>query len=77
MIDTKVEEFLANTAISVGLPEAIKRGEAVVEGSYSIDKNGSINFHQKNFVFKDKNGELRIGKFADSEELLDFAAALK
>lgn len=77
MIDTKTEKFLANIAISAGLPEAIKRGETVVEGSYSIDKNGSIAFKQKNFVFKDKDGNLRTGKFADSEELLDFAAALK
>ena len=77
MIDTKVEHFLANIAIEAGLPEAMKKGEVVVEGNYSIDHNGNLNFHQKNFVFTDKNGVLRVGKFADSEELLDFVAALK
>lgn len=72
MIDTQLEEFTAAEAVSIGLIEAIKRGEAKVSGTYELLPEGGIKFDQNNFLFKDKWGELRVGSFKDADELQSF-----
>ena len=77
MIDTETELFTAVEAVEVGLPEAIYRGETKIEGSYELGKDLELRYKQRNFVFTDKFGGLRTGKFKDSEELLNFFAELE
>ena len=79
MIDTKVETFTAAEAFFAELDKAIERGETVITGTYRVDA-GNIsdsNFKQSNFTFKDARGNLRVGKFADDNELIEFLALLK
>lgn len=79
MIDTKVETFTAADAFYAGLDKAIERGETVITGSYRVDISNisGENFKQSNFTFKDTRGNLRVGKFADDNELIEFLALLK
>lgn len=78
MIDLQVELFTAQAAVEAGLIDAIKRGETKITGSYEFTRDGFLNFEQRNFVFKDKFGNLRCGKFTetfhDIAELHLFAA---
>lgn len=66
MIDLQVELFTAQTAVDAGLIEAIKRGEAKINGSYELTSDGFLQYEQNNFLFKDKFGNLRAGKFIDT-----------
>lgn len=72
MIDVQLEEMTAAEAIDAGLVEAIERGEAKVSGKYELTQDGEIEFEQNNFMFKDKNNVLRVGKFKDDVELVNF-----
>lgn len=72
MIDTKFEKFTATSAIEAGLIEAVQRGDCVVNGSYRLSKDGYLELGQHNFVFTDKSGGLRVGRFADSYQLMNF-----
>ena len=72
MIDTEVEKFTSTEAIIAGLIEAVQRGDCVISGSYSLSDDGYLNFKQNNFVFTDKYGGLRVGKFADNYQLMEF-----
>ena len=71
MVDLEIEEFTADEADKAGLTEALKRGEVKINGMYELTVNG-ITFDQNNFVFTDKNGNLRAGRFKDANELLEF-----
>ena len=71
MVDLEIEEFTAEEADKAGLTEALKRGEVKINGMYELTVNG-ITFDQNNFVFTDKNGNLRAGRFKDANELLEF-----
>ena len=70
MITNELEYFTAAQAVDEGLCDAIKRGETTVAGYYEYGKDGELDFKQQNFVFKDKNGTLRIGKFHDVFEFM-------
>ena len=70
MIDNEMETFTAAEARSAGLIESIKRGETIVEGYYTLTAKGLM-FNQRAFVFKDKLGNLRVGRFKDDRELLE------
>ena len=72
MIDTELEEFTAAEAINAGLVDAIKDGSAKVSGTYELKPNGVVEFNQNNFVFNDKFGGLRIGKFKSNSQLKVF-----
>ena len=76
MITNKIEVFTAQEAINAGLPEALERGETKVEGNYAIFGNGGLEFKQRNFVFRDKEGNLRVGKFKDEGEIFSFMTEL-
>lgn len=71
MVDTKLEDFSANEAVDVGWIDAILNDTAKVSGTYELTENG-VEYDQNNFAFKDKWGELRIGRFKDTAELLTF-----
>ena len=71
MVDLEIEEFTAEEADKAGLTEALKRGEVKINGMYELTVNG-ITLDQNNFVFTDKNGNLRTGRFKDTNELLEF-----
>ncbi len=71
-IDTKFEKFTATGAIEAGLIEAVQRGDCVVNGRYRLSKDGYLELGQKNFVFIDKSGGLRVGRFADRYQLMNF-----
>ena len=73
MVDCEVEKFTAESATTAGLIEAIKRGETIIQGSYILADDGFIQLRQRNFTFTDKQGGLRVGKFADTAELINFA----
>ena len=75
MIDTEIEKFTASEAIDAGLIESIKLGEAVISGSYTLTIDGVVDFRQRNFTFLDRHGGLRVGKFVDTGELLNFFGA--
>lgn len=77
MIDIETEKFTAEDAINAGLIDAVKNGETAIEGSYIVGKDGIIEFRQRNFTFKDKNGNLRTGKFDDAGELLAFCQIIR
>ena len=77
MITNELEYFTAKQAIDEGLCDAIKRGETVVAGYYEYSKNGTLDFKQQNFVFKDKSGALRIGKFHNANDVLEFLELMK
>ena len=66
MIDLIVEKFTAKTAVDTGLIEAMKSGDVKITGSYELTKDGFLNYQQNNFVFKDKFGNLRCGRFIDT-----------
>ena len=72
MIDLELEKFTASCAIDAGLVDAVQRGDCVINGSYSLSDDGYLEFKQNNFVFTDKHGGLRLGKFADNYQLLNF-----
>ena len=76
MITNELEYFTAREAINLGLLESIERGEAKVEGSYELLGNGGIEFKQRNFVFKDKQGNLHVGRFKDEGEIFSFMTEL-
>ncbi len=71
MITNEVEKITAAQAIDAELYDAIKRGETKISGHYECGK-GDLIFKQQVFSFTDRNGNLRIGKFTDVEEVLDF-----
>lgn len=73
MINVEVEKFTAESAVGAGLIEAVQREDCVVNGSYNLSADGYLEFNQNNFVFKDKKGGLRVGKFADTAELINFS----
>lgn len=66
MKDLQIELFTAQTAVDAGLIEAVKRGEAKITGSYKITPEGFLQYEQNNFVFKDRFGNLRAGKFIET-----------
>lgn len=70
MIDNEMETFTAAEARESGLFDAIRRGEAVVEGSYRLTARG-LQVKQRAFVFRDKLGGLRVGRFKDESEILE------
>lgn len=72
MIDTKLEEFTAAEAVDAGLIEAVKRGETKVSGTYALTVKGEVEFDQNNFLFKDKNNNLRAGVFESADEICAF-----
>ena len=72
MIEAETEYFSAKQAIQLELYDAIKRGETKFSGHYELVKEGDFNFKQQNFMFKDKNGNMRVGKFTDVDEVLKF-----
>ncbi len=72
MIDNEIEKFTATGAIEAGLIDAIQRGETIVAGHYEISDDGYLTLRQRNFAFTDKSGGLRVGKFADSYQLMNF-----
>lgn len=72
MVDLEIEEFTAETATRAGLVDAIKRGETKISGTYELTPEGYVEFEQNNFVFTDKNNNLRGGRFKDDSELLNF-----
>lgn len=74
MIDNEMETFTAAEARATGLIDAIERGETVVEGYYTLTAGG-LQFNQRAFVFKDKLGNLRVGRFKDDKELLEIGNA--
>ena len=77
MVSNELEYFTAQEALDAGLFEALKRGETKICGHYEYDKSGSIEFKQQNFVFKDKNNDLRIGKFKNADDVLEFMVLVK
>ena len=72
MIDTTIEEFTAQRAITSGLVDAIRRGEVKLEGRYEVAKDTGLIFKQRPFTFKDRMGELRSGRFGNAAELRRF-----
>ena len=70
MIDNQIETFTATEARESGLLEAIRHGTAKVEGTYELTAEG-LKFNQRAFVFKDKFGTLRVGRFADERALME------
>ena len=77
MITNELEYFTAQEAIKAGLYDAIKRGESKFSGHYELSKDGNFDIKQQNFVFKDTNNNLRIGKFRDVDEVLDFMSYIR
>lgn len=77
MVDLKIEEFTAEDAAEAGLVEVIKSGVVEISGVYELTPSGEIDYDQNNFVFKDKDGNLRAGRFKDNDELLNFSLYLK
>ena len=61
----------AAQAIDAELYDAMKRRETKFSGYYECGK-GNLIFRQQAFSFTDRNGNLRVGKFADVEEILNF-----
>lgn len=76
MIDRNVEMLTAQEAVDAGLLESIKRGEAKVEGHYSVTPEGTLKFKQTTFTFTDKTGNWSFGRFADDNELLKFGGKI-
>ena len=76
MIDIPFEEMTAAEAVNAGLIDALKNGEVKISGTYEITAEGKIEYDQNNFVFKDKGGYLRLGKFKDTVELTEFATKI-
>ena len=72
MIDVEIENFTAEEAIQAGLIDAVKRGDTIIEGYYELKKDGVLEFRQRNFTFTDKSGGLRVGRFADTYQLMSF-----
>ena len=66
MIDLEFEQFTAQSAADAGLIEAIKRGETKITGSYEVTADGFLIYEQNNFLFTDKTGKLRCGRFVDT-----------
>lgn len=72
MITNETEFFTSEEAVKLELYDAIKRGETKFRGHYELSKDGDFEFNQKGFVFKDPHGNLRVGKFRDTDEVLKF-----
>ena len=72
MIPDEAELFTADEVIELELYDAIKRGETEFVGRYKCTKNKPFEFKQQTFIFTDKHGNLRIGKFIDNDELIAF-----
>lgn len=72
MVDVKIEDFTAEQAKELGLVDAIKRGEVKITGTYEIKQDGEFCVDQNNFVFTDKFGKLRAGKFETNTDVIFF-----
>ena len=72
MIDTPLRKITAEKAVELGLIDAIKNGETLITGIYTIDKDLKIDFTQRNFFFTTNDDEVILAKFADNEELIKF-----
>ena len=72
MITNETEFFTSEEAVKLDLYDAIKNGETKFAGQYELSKDGDFEFNQQSFVFKDKRGNLRVGKFTDVDEVLKF-----
>ena len=72
MITNETEFFTAEEAVKLELYDAIKSGETKFAGHYELSKDGDFEFNQQSFVFKDKRGNLRVGKFTDVDEVIKF-----
>lgn len=72
MIDYDTETITAETAIEIGLYDAIRRGETKFGGRYECGRDGVFEFKQRTLVFTDKSGNLRVNKFKDIDEVLKF-----
>ena len=72
MIPNESEFFTAKQVIELELYDAVKRGETLFTGRYELNKNGTFDFKQQNFVFKDKYNNTRVGKLNDVDEVLEF-----
>lgn len=72
MINTEIEYFTVQQAVDDGLCDAINRGETVVAGYYECGKDNRLKFNQQRFVFKDKNGSLRVGEFVNAASAIEF-----
>lgn len=66
MVDLQMELFTAQSAADAGLIEAVKSGAVKISGSYEVTADGFLEYQQNNFVFKDKFGNLRCGRFVDT-----------
>lgn len=65
--------FYRKAAINAGLMDALKRGETKIGGKYEMTSDGELKFNQNNFVFTDKFGVLRVGRFTNKDELIQFS----
>ena len=74
--DMVLEEFTADEVEDLGLGEAIKQGAAKISGTYELSKDGERIFTQNNFLFRDKYGTLRLGRFKSTNELLQYMFGL-
>ena len=73
MIDAKIEEFTAEEASAAGLGIALIQGSTQLEGTFQFNHNNKrFEMKQKNIVFKDNIGNLRVCKFKNEVELLKF-----
>ena len=72
MIDTPLRKITAEKAVELGLIDAIKNGETLITGIYTIDKDLKIDFTQRNFFFTTNDDGVILAKFADNEELIKF-----
>ena len=74
MLSTDNEIFTAADAIALNLYEAIKSGETNFSGHYTLTKGKNFEIKQQFCIFKDKIGNLHVGKFKDHQEVLTFMA---
>ena len=65
------EKMTAREAANAGLIEAINNGETTLECNVVLAR-GKLNFEQKEFSFKDKEGKNRKAEFKDDSELIAF-----
>ncbi len=72
MIPSEIKFFTAKQVIELGLYDAIKRGETLFTGRYELNRNGTFDFKQQNFVFKDNYNNYQVGKLSDVDEVLEF-----
>ncbi len=74
MLTNENEFFTAEEAIALNLYDTVKSGETNFSGHYTLTKGKNFEIKQQFYIFKDRVGNMHVGKFKNNQEVMKFMA---